>query len=276
MLRIEAGEELPKLGVRVDVDAVGDDPVLAAVEAPAGVMPVVLGGGWPGILLHEAIGHGLEADFNRKETSAFSHLLDKRVASDVCTIVDDGTLPGRRGSLNMDDEGNPTQCTTLIEDGILVGYMQDRQNARLMNMKPTGNGRRQGYAHVPMPRMTNTYMLAGDDDPEDNPADLHPLRDSVQQKPDDVRDAAGERRLNDDGVGSRVCNALGERRLKNDRVVRLLERRRRAQYAGDAVELYADHDLLRDRFTYQGCARNVHRAIELAADRTVHACLDAN
>jgi TldD protein len=140
---------------------------LSAVEAPAGVMPVVLGGGWPGILLHEAIGHGLEADFNRKETSAFSHLRDKRVASDVCTIVDDGTLPGRRGSLNMDDEGTPTGRTMLIERGILRGYITDKLNARLMGIPLTGNGRRESYQSVVLPRMTNTFMLAGTADPEE-------------------------------------------------------------------------------------------------------------
>ena len=140
---------------------------LSAVEAPAGVMPVVLGGGWPGILLHEAIGHGLEADFNRKKTSAFSHLLGKRVASDVCTIVDDGTLPGRRGSLNMDDEGTPTSRTVLIEHGILRGYITDKLNARLMGIPVTGNGRRESYQSVVLPRMTNTFMLAGTSDPED-------------------------------------------------------------------------------------------------------------
>jgi TldD protein len=128
-------------------------------------MQVVLGPGWPGILLHEAIGHGLEGDFNRKKTSAFAGLLGERVAAPGVTVVDDGTIEDRRGSLTVDDEGTPSQSTTLIEDGILTGYMQDRQNARLMDMAPTGNGRRQGYAHIPMPRMTNTYMLAGDTDP---------------------------------------------------------------------------------------------------------------
>jgi len=140
---------------------------LAARPCPAGEMEVVLGPGWPGILLHEAIGHGLEADFNRKKTSAFSGLIGRRVASDKCTVVDNGTLPSRRGSLNMDDEGQPTQCTTLIENGILKGYMQDHLSARLTGARGTGNGRRQSYAHMPMPRMTNTYMLAGHDDPED-------------------------------------------------------------------------------------------------------------
>ena len=140
---------------------------LSAVDAPAGVMPVVLGGGWPGILLHEAIGHGLEADFNRKKTSAFSNLLGKRVASDVCTIVDDGTLPGRRGSLNMDDEGTPTGRTMLIENGILCGYITDKLNARLMGIPLTGNGRRESYQSVVLPRMTNTFMLAGTSDPEE-------------------------------------------------------------------------------------------------------------
>jgi len=125
----------------------------------------VLGPGWPGVMLHEAVGHGLEGDFNRKRTSAFAGLMGQRVAAPSVTVVDDGTIAGRRGSLTIDDEGTPTNRTVLIEDGILVGYMQDRQNARLMNMRPTGNGRRQSYAHVPMPRMTNTYMLAGDKDP---------------------------------------------------------------------------------------------------------------
>ena len=140
---------------------------LSAVPAPAGTFDVVLGPGWPGILLHEAIGHGLEGDFNRKKESAFAGLMGQRVASPGVTVVDDGTLPLRRGSLTVDDEGTPTRATTLIEDGILVGYMQDRQNARLMGMEPTGNGRRQSYAHIPMPRMTNTYMLAGAADPRE-------------------------------------------------------------------------------------------------------------
>jgi TldD protein len=138
---------------------------LESIPAPAGEMDVVLGPGWPGVMLHEAIGHGLEGDFNRKQTSAFAGLMGKQVASKGVTVVDDGTLQQRRGSLSIDDEGTPTNRTVLIEDGILVGYMQDRQNARLMNMRPTGNGRRESYAHVPMPRMTNTYMLAGDRDP---------------------------------------------------------------------------------------------------------------
>jgi TldD protein len=138
---------------------------LDAVEAPAGTMPVVLGPGWPGILLHEAIGHGLEGDFNRKGTSAFAGKLGQRVASGQCTVVDDGTIPDRRGSLNVDDEGTTTQKTVLIENGILKGYMQDTLNARLMGVAPTGNGRRESYAHLPMPRMTNTYMLAGKYDP---------------------------------------------------------------------------------------------------------------
>src|SRR5207302_395668 len=138
---------------------------LEATPAPAGEMDVVLAPGWPGIMLHEAVGHGLEGDFNRKKTSAFAGLMGQRVASKGVTVVDDGTLAQRRGSLSMDDEGTPTNRTVLIEDGVLVGYMQDRQNARLMDMKPTGNGRRQSHAHVPMPRMTNTYMLAADRDP---------------------------------------------------------------------------------------------------------------
>jgi TldD protein len=140
---------------------------LEAGEAPAGNMTVVLGPGWPGILLHEAIGHGLEGDFNRKGTSAFSGRVGERVASDLCTVVDDGTLQNRRGSLSIDDEGTPTENTVLIENGILKGYMQDKLNARLMGVKPTGNGRRESYAHMPMPRMTNTYMLPGKDNPED-------------------------------------------------------------------------------------------------------------
>lgn len=140
---------------------------LEAQAAPAGEMTVVLGSGWPGILLHEAIGHGLEGDFNRKKSSAFSGRLGERVAAPGITIVDDGTIAGRRGSLNIDDEGNPTQRTVLIEDGILKGYMQDSLNARLMDMPLTGNGRRESYAHIPMPRMTNTYMLNGDKPPEE-------------------------------------------------------------------------------------------------------------
>ncbi|HEY5703024.1 MAG TPA: metalloprotease TldD [Gammaproteobacteria bacterium] len=140
---------------------------LDAVNAPAGSMTVVLGPGWPGILLHEAIGHGLEGDFNRKKTSAFSGRLGERVASPEVTVVDDGTIRDRRGSLNVDDEGTATQCTTLIEHGILRGYMQDKHNARLMGMAPTGNGRRESYAHLPMPRMTNTYMLGGQHDPQE-------------------------------------------------------------------------------------------------------------
>jgi TldD protein len=140
---------------------------LESVPAPAGGMPVVLGPGWPGILLHEAIGHGLEGDFNRKKTSAFAGLLGERVASPGVTVVDDGTIAERRGSLSIDDEGTPTQNTVLIEDGILKGYMQDRMNARLMGVAGTGNGRRQSYAHSPIPRMTNTYMLDGDHAPED-------------------------------------------------------------------------------------------------------------
>ncbi len=140
---------------------------LDADEAPAGNMTVVLGPGWPGILLHEAIGHGLEGDFNRKGTSAFAGRIGQKVAAPGVTVVDDGTLPGRRGSLNVDDEGTPTQCTVLIENGVLKGYMQDTMNARLMGVQPTGNGRRESYAHLPMPRMTNTYMLAGDHDPQE-------------------------------------------------------------------------------------------------------------
>jgi TldD protein len=140
---------------------------LHAIPAPAGAMPVVLGAGWPGVLLHEAVGHGLEGDFNRKGSSAFAGRLGERVASPLCTIVDDGTLPGRRGSLNIDDEGTQSQMTVLIDRGILTGYMQDKLNAKLMGMEPTGNGRRESYSHLPMPRMTNTYMLAGEHDPHD-------------------------------------------------------------------------------------------------------------
>jgi len=140
---------------------------LDAIPAPAGPMPVVLGPGWPGVLLHEAIGHGLEGDFNRKGSSAFSGRIGQRVAARGVTVVDDGTIHERRGSLNMDDEGTPTSRTVLIEDGILTGYMQDRQNARLMGMAPTGNGRRESYAHPVLPRMTNTFMLAGQDDPKE-------------------------------------------------------------------------------------------------------------
>ncbi len=140
---------------------------LDSVPAPAGEMDVVLGPGWPGVLLHEAIGHGLEGDFNRKGTSAFAGLMGERIAAKGVTVVDDGTLDQRRGSLTIDDEGTPSHCTTLIEDGILVGLMQDRMNARLMGVEATGNGRRQSYAHQPMPRMTNTYMLEGNQEPEE-------------------------------------------------------------------------------------------------------------
>ncbi|MGA1161143.1 MAG: metallopeptidase TldD-related protein, partial [Burkholderiaceae bacterium] len=140
---------------------------LEARDAPAGEMTVILGPGWPGVLLHEAVGHGLEGDFNRKGSSAFSGRIGERVAAKGVTVLDDGTLPERRGSLNIDDEGHATQCNVLIEDGILRGYLQDRLNARLMGVSATGNGRRESYAHVPMPRMTNTYMLGGSDTPQD-------------------------------------------------------------------------------------------------------------
>ncbi len=140
---------------------------LEAIPAPAGMMPVVLGAGWPGILLHEAVGHGLEGDFNRKGTSAFSGRVGEQVASKLCTIVDDGTLANRRGSLAIDDEGTPGKYNVLVEDGVLRGYMQDKLNARLMGVEPTGNGRRESFAHIPMPRMTNTYMLAGEHDPDE-------------------------------------------------------------------------------------------------------------
>jgi TldD protein len=138
---------------------------LESVATPAGSMPVVLGPGWPGVLLHEAVGHGLEGDFNRKGTSAFSNKVGQQIASPLCTVVDDGTLLNRRGSLSIDDEGVPAQCTTLIENGVLKGYMQDKMNARLMGTQSTSNGRRESFAHLPMPRMTNTYMLAGESDP---------------------------------------------------------------------------------------------------------------
>ncbi|RMG32802.1 MAG: metalloprotease TldD [Gammaproteobacteria bacterium] len=140
---------------------------LEAIDAPAGMLPVVLGPGWPGVLLHEAVGHGLEGDFNRKGTSAFAGRIGEQVASPLCTVVDDGSLPERRGSLNIDDEGTPTGETVLIENGILKGYLQDKMNARLMGMAPTGNGRRESYAHLPMPRMTNTYMRPGEHDPQE-------------------------------------------------------------------------------------------------------------
>jgi TldD protein len=140
---------------------------LQAIPAPAGTFDIVLSSGWPGVMLHEAVGHGLEGDFNRKKTSAFAGLMGSQVAAKGVTVVDDGTLAERRGSLTIDDEGTPTNKTVLIEDGKLVGYMQDRQNARLMGMKATGNGRRESYAHQPMPRMTNTYMTAGDMEPDE-------------------------------------------------------------------------------------------------------------
>lgn len=145
---------------------------LSAIPAPAGVMDVALGAGWPGILLHEAIGHGLEGDFNRKGTSAFAGLMGQRIAARGVTVLDDGTIPDRRGSITIDDEGTPSGKNTLIEDGVLVGFMQDRQNARLMGEAPTGNGRRQSFAHAPMPRMTNTYMLGGSVDPKDMVAEI--------------------------------------------------------------------------------------------------------
>jgi TldD protein len=145
---------------------------LEAIPAPAGVMDVALGAGWPGILLHEAVGHGLEGDFNRKKTSAFAGLMGQQVAAKGVTVLDDGTIPDRRGSITVDDEGTPSGKNVLIEDGILVGYMQDRQNARLMGVTPTGNGRRESHAHIPMPRMTNTYMLGGKTDPADIVASL--------------------------------------------------------------------------------------------------------
>ena len=149
---------------------------LEAIPAPAGQFDVVLGPGWPGILLHEAIGHGLEGDFNRKKSSAFSGLMGKRIAAKGVTVLDDGTIPDRRGSISFDDEGTQSQKNTLIEDGVLVGYMQDRQNSRLMGVEPTGNGRRESYAHAPMPRMTNTYMLGGNTNPKEI---LQNLKDGI-------------------------------------------------------------------------------------------------
>ncbi len=162
----EHADELVRSAVRLALLS------LEADEAPAGTMPVVLGPGWPGILLHEAIGHGLEGDFNRKGTSVFSDKLGKQVAAKGITVVDDGTIRDRRGSLNVDDEGTATNRTVLIEDGILTGYLLDRQNARLMGMQPTGNGRRESYAHPVLPRMTNTFMLGGSDSPDDIVASL--------------------------------------------------------------------------------------------------------
>ena len=141
--------------------------MLDAVEAPAGETTVVLGPGWPGILLHEAVGHGLEADFNRKGVSAFSGRIGQKVASELCTVIDDGTIRSRRGSLNVDDEGQPTQRNVLIENGVLRGYLQDKLSSRLLDTTSTGSGRRESYAHIPMPRMTNTFMLAGESDPQD-------------------------------------------------------------------------------------------------------------
>ena len=164
-LEFFAGERSPEQYAKEAArQAIGQ---LDAREAPAGDMEVVLGPGWPGILLHEAIGHGLEADFNRKGISAFSGRIGQRVASDICTVVDDGTIPSRRGSLNVDDEGEPTQKTTLIENGMLRGYLQDKLSSGILKTTRTGNGRRESYEHIPMPRMTNTYMLAGNDAPED-------------------------------------------------------------------------------------------------------------
>ncbi len=166
LMEAEHWQRVAREALRVAVVNLGAEP------APAGVMDVVLGPGWPGILLHEAVGHGLEGDFNRKKQSAFAGLMGQRVAAPGVTVLDDGTIPDRRGSISVDDEGTPSGKTTLIEDGILVGYMQDRQSARLMGVDPTGNGRRESYAHAPMTRMTNTYMLGGDADPKDIVADL--------------------------------------------------------------------------------------------------------
>ena len=164
----ETDKKSHKRALGYAVEAVRQAQVnLTAIEAPAGTMPVVLGAGWPGVLLHEAVGHGLEGDFNRKGSSAFTGKVGKQVTSSLCTVVDDGTLMDRRGSVSVDDEGTPGQYNVLIKDGILQGYMQDKLNARLMGVAATGNGRRESYAHLPMPRMTNTYMLAGESDPEE-------------------------------------------------------------------------------------------------------------
>jgi TldD protein len=164
---IEAGDNKPRYLAYAEESVRQALVNLVAIEAPAGTYPVVLGAGWPGVLLHEAVGHGLEGDFNRKGSSAFSGKVGQQVTSELCTIVDDGTLANRRGSISIDDEGTPGQYNVLIEKGILKGYMQDKHNAGLMGVKPTGNGRRESYAHLPMPRMTNTYMLAGESSPED-------------------------------------------------------------------------------------------------------------
>jgi len=164
---VEAGDNKPRYLAYAEESVRQALVNLVAIEAPAGTFPVVLGAGWPGVLLHEAVGHGLEGDFNRKGSSAFSGKVGQQVTSELCTIVDDGTLPNRRGSISIDDEGTPGQYNVLIEKGILKGYMQDKHNAGLMGVKPTGNGRRESYAHLPMPRMTNTYMLAGESSPED-------------------------------------------------------------------------------------------------------------
>ena len=185
---------------------------LDAVEAPAGEMTVVLGPGWPGILLHEAVGHGLEADFNRKGVSAFSGRIGQQVASPLCTVIDDGTIGSRRGSLNVDDEGMPTQQNVLIENGILRGYLQDKLSSRLMSAASTGSGRRESYQHIPMPRMTNTYMLAGESDPEEiirSRAEGPVLRD-VRRRPG--------------GYHQRQFRLLGDRKLS--------DRRRQAHAAG--------------------------------------------
>ncbi|PKI13141.1 metalloprotease TldD [Colwellia sp. 12G3] len=164
---VEAGDNKPRYLAYAEESVRQALVNLVAIEAPAGTYPVVLGAGWPGVLLHEAVGHGLEGDFNRKGSSAFSGKVGQQVTSELCTIVDDGTLAYRRGSVSIDDEGTPGQYNVLIEKGILKGYMQDKHNAGLMGVKPTGNGRRESYAHLPMPRMTNTYMLAGESSPED-------------------------------------------------------------------------------------------------------------
>jgi TldD protein len=164
---VEAGDNKPRYLAYAEESVRQALVNLVAIEAPAGTFPVVLGAGWPGVLLHEAVGHGLEGDFNRKGSSAFSGKVGQQVTSELCTIVDDGTLANRRGSISIDDEGTPGQYNVLIEKGILKGYMQDKHNAGLMGVNPTGNGRRESYAHLPMPRMTNTYMLAGESSPED-------------------------------------------------------------------------------------------------------------
>jgi len=196
---------------------------LEAVDAPAGNMTVVLASGWPGVLLHEAVGHGLEGDFNRRESSAFSGKIGEMVASPLCTIVDDGTLQDRRGSLSIDDEGVPTEKTTLIENGRLTGYMQDKHNARLMGSRSTGNGRRESYAHLPMPRMTNTYMLPGEDEPEGG-------EEPDETTHDETREVSAHR-LTSHGLLSKARRVSGRSKPQwTDRVKTAMLRGRRSPY----------------------------------------------